>query len=272
MKLPIVNLENARIGEIELPAQFNEFINMDLIKNAFLSWQSEQYQAKGVKKTAGKKAVAKLSRRRRNYRGSYGLGISRVQRKILSRQGTRFNWAGAFSPGNVGGYRAHPQKTEKIIIKKINKKEKNMALRSALRATVESSVVVKRGHKLPENYPFIVESSMEEIKKTKDAKSILEKLGFNEELIRSNSKKIRAGKGKFRGRKYDKKIGLLLVVSNQCGLMKAARNLPGVNIVSIDKLNINYLAPGAVPGRATLFTDASINKLRNEKLYLKSKE
>jgi len=265
MKLPILNLEKVKIGEIDLPRQFNEEVNTDLIKNAFFAWQSKQYQPKGNKPGAGKKSVAKLSRRRRQYRGSYGLGISRVPRKILSRQGTRFNWVGAFSPGTVGGYRAHPPKAEEILEKKINKKEKRKAMRSALRATIEKSLVLKRGHLIPEDYPFAVQASFEGIKKTKEVKSVLEKLGFKNELKRSNSKKIRAGHGKTRGRKYDKKLGLLMVVSEQCDLIKSAKNIPGVNVVKIDSLNINQLAPGAVPGRATIFTDAALNKLKSKK-------
>jgi large subunit ribosomal protein L4e len=265
MKLPIFNLEKAKVGEIDLPKQFNEEVNSDLIKDAFIAWQSRQYQSKGNKPGAGKKSVAKLSRRRRKYRGSYGLGISRVPRKILSHRGTRFNWAGAFAPGTVGGYRAHPPKSEEILEKKINKKEKKKAFRSALRAVIEKSLVLKRGHLVPVDYPFVLQSSFEGIKKTKEAKSILEKLGFKEELERTNSKKIRAGRGSLRGRKYDKKVGLLMIVSNQCDLIKAAGNIPGVDVVKIDSLNINQLAPGASPGRATIFTDAALNKLKAKK-------
>lgn len=265
MKLPILSVENVKVGEIELPKQFNEEVNKDLVREAFIAWQSGHYQPKGNKPGAGKKSVAKLSRRRRQYRGSYGLGISRVPRKILSRQGTRFNWAGAFSPGTVGGYRAHPPKSSEILGKKMNKKEKRKAFRSALRALVEKSIVVERGHIIPEGYPFAVQSSFENINKTKEAKSILEKLGFKEELERTASTKLRAGRGGLRGRKYCRKVGLLMVVSNECDLIRAARNIPGVDIIKIDSLSIGELAPGALPGRATLFTDAAISKMRGNK-------
>ncbi len=118
MKLKIISIKKAEAGERELPAQFKGLVRPDLIKRAVLSLQSNKRQAYGASPEAGKRHSAELSRRRRKYRGSYGHGISRVPRKILSRSGLRFNWAGAVAPGTVGGRRAHPPKTEKIWTKK----------------------------------------------------------------------------------------------------------------------------------------------------------
>ena len=113
MKLAVYNLNNEKVKEINLPRQFNEQPRPDLVRRAVLAVQSHKRQPYGAKPEAGKRASAVLSRRRRDYRGSYGLGISRVPRKILSRGGTRMNWVGAFAPGTVGGRRAHPPKAGK---------------------------------------------------------------------------------------------------------------------------------------------------------------
>ena len=268
MKLPVVDVTNKKVSEMEMPSQFNEEVRSDLIKRAVVTIQKNNRQPYGAKYGAGLRASGKLSRRRRHYRGSYGIGISRIPRKILSRRGTRMNWAGAVSPGTRGGRQAHPPKAGKILNKKINKKEKRKAIRSALSATVSRQLVVLRGHQVPEGYPIIIESSFENLEKTSDVKKTFENLGLLAEMTRTSEKTIRSGKGKLRSRKYKRKIGPLIVVSKQCKIMKSSKNIPGVDVVTVNNLNAELLAPGAMPGRLTIFTDESIKRLKSEKLFL----
>lgn len=267
MKLRVLTTSKTDAGSIDLPNQFYEEVRPDLIKRAVLAIQSHKRQPYGADPEAGTKYSIKLYKRRRHYRGSYGLGISRVHRKIISRSGTRFNWIGAFAPGTVGGRKAHPPKAEKIWAQKINKKERRKAIRSAIAATIMKDLVENRGHKVPENYPFIVESKIESEKKTKDVIKTLEKLGFSDELKRTKKPTIRAGKGKARGRRYITKIGPLIVVSGECPLLKSAKNIPGVDVVNVQNLNAELLAPGTYPGRLTLWTQAAIERLAKEKLF-----
>ena len=268
MKLKIFGTSEDKTGEINLPSQFNEDIRPDLIKRAVLALQSGRRKAYGAAPEAGKRASSTLSKRRRRYRGSYGFGISRTPRKILSRRGRRMFWVGAFAPNTVGGRRAHPPKSEKILEKKINKKENRKAIRSAISATVISDIVKDRGHIVPEAYPFALDKKFEELAKTKDVMDALKKLGFEKELARAGIKKIRAGKGKSRGRKYATKKGPLIVVADDNSkLAKAAANIPGVDIVKVKELNAELLAPGTVPGRLTLWTKSAIEALETEKLF-----
>ena len=269
MKLSVIDISNNKVKEMELPSQFNEEIRPDLIKRAVLTIQSNKRQNYGASPEAGKRASVKLSKRRRNYRGMYGYGISRVPRKILSRMGRRFNWVGAFAPGTVGGRKAHPPKAEKILEKKINKKERKNAIRSAISATVLKEIVKERGHILPDNYPFIIDSKLESLSKTKDVKNFLKKIGFEEELKRVAKRKIRVGKGKSRGRKYTRKKGLLIVVSKKSKISEAARNIPGINVVEVKDLNAEVLAPGTKPGRVTLWSESAIDVLNKGGLFLK---
>jgi len=269
MKLSVIDSLNSKTGEKELPRQFNEDVRQDLIKRAVEVIQSNKRQSYGASPDAGKRASSILSKRRKAYRGMYGHGISRVRRKIMSRRGMRMNWVGAFSPGTVGGRRAHPPKAEKVLGKRINEKERRKAIRSAISATVLKELVEKRGHIVPDNYPFIVEEKIESLSKAKDVNSFLKKIGFEGELKRVMKKKIRAGKGKSRGRKYVRKRGLLVVVSKKSKLTRAAENIPGLEVVEVKNLNTEVLAPGANPGRATLWSDATINILDKEGLFLK---
>jgi large subunit ribosomal protein L4e len=267
MKLPKLDANNSKKEQVELPVQFNEVIRVDLIRRAVTAIQHNRRQSYGAKPEAGKRSSAKLSRRRRKYKGSYGHGISRVPRKILSRRGTRFYWVGAFAPGMVGGRRAHPPKASKIWEDKINKKENRKAIRSAMAATINREIVSHRGHKIPENYPFIIDNTIEKLEKTKDVTSLLKKLGFSAELTRSEIKNIRAGKGKSRSRPYKKRKGILLVTGDKCPLLHAARNIPGCEITTVKELNAEILAPGALPGRATLWSENAIKQLAEEKYF-----
>jgi ribosomal protein L4 len=87
MKLPIHDLQNNKKGDQELPKQFSEEYRPDLIRRAVLSLQSRSRQRYGTDPEAGQRHSSELSKRRRKYRGCYGFGISRVNRKIHSRLG-----------------------------------------------------------------------------------------------------------------------------------------------------------------------------------------
>ena len=267
MKLNILDHAGNKTGEIQLPKQFEEEFRPDLIQRAVLTIQSHKRQPYAASTGAGKRASAKLSRRRRKYRGSYGIGISRVPRKILSRRGTRMNWVGAFAPGTVGGRRAHPPKTEKIWWRKINEKERVKSIRSAIAATMIRDIVSERGHIMPDNFPFALDGKFEEIDKTKNVIEALTKLGLANELMRVEGKKVRAGKGKSRGRKYKRKKGPLIVVAKKGKLYRAAKNIPGVDVVEARSLNAESLAPGSKAGRLTLWTSPAIDILEKENLF-----
>jgi len=178
------------------------------------------------------------------------------------------NWVGAEAPGTVGGRRAHPPKAEKNWKKKINDKERRKAIRSALSAVMLKDLVIKRGHKLPETYPFILDNEFESLTKSKDVVDILTKLGFETELKRASEKKVRQGRGKSRARKYKQKKSILFVVDDDCNLLKSARNISGADVVKVSDLNTELLAPGADVGRLSLFSQAAIKKIQEKKLFM----
>lgn len=262
MEVKIINQKGEAKGETTLPEQFEEAFRPDLIKKAVLSLQSCRRTPYGAYPKAGQEFSAKLSKRRRNYRGSYNKGIARGQRKIMSRNGTQMHMVGAISPYAVGGRRAYPPKSEKSWIVKINDKERRKAIRSALGASLNKQIVENRGHKLPKNYPFIIDNEFETITKTKQALQALKAIGLEKELERAAHKKIRAGRGKMRGRVYKKTKGPLIVVGKECPLKRASKNLPGIEIVKAQELNAELLAPGTHAGRLTLYTTNAITEIK----------
>ncbi|MBD3318619.1 50S ribosomal protein L4 [Candidatus Woesearchaeota archaeon] len=251
---------------LKLPAQFDEIVRPDVIRRAVHVLQSVQRQRYGTDPRAGKRVSAKLSKRRRNYRGSYGHGISRIPRKIMSRRGRHFNWVGAMVPQAIGGMRAHPPKADKCWAQKMNVKQRRKAIRSAMAATLFRDIVENRGHKIPEQYPFVAEG-LEDLKKTKDVHKALSQWGFAVELAKCKKRNERAGRAKTRGRRRKVRKGPLLVVDDTCSLQFAARNIAGIDIATVKSLNAALLAPGGQAGRATIFTKKAIDKIAKENLF-----
>jgi large subunit ribosomal protein L4e len=269
--LKIKTAQNADVGVAHLPIQFSEAVRPDLIQRAVLAIQAANRQAYGGYGDAGMRHSTRVSRRRRDYRGSYGKGISRVPRKVHTRRGMQMNWVGALAAGTVGGRRAHPPKPFKDWSQKINTTENRKAIRSALAATINASTVTARGHKLPKDFPFFVDDAFEQITTTKQLEIALVQLGFADELDRASVTRIRAGKGKMRGRKHKTPTSMLFVVGkDSTALARAARNLPGADVVAVHRVNAELLAPGAAPGRLAIFTKAAIDRLSKEGLFLNS--
>jgi large subunit ribosomal protein L4e len=153
-------------------------------------------------------------------------------------------------------------------VKRIPKKEARLALLSAIAATASKEAIASRGHRIEDvpEIPLIVADSIEGLVKTSELEAALTNLGVLSDLYRvKDSRKIRAGKGKRRGRKMKQGIGPLIVVAENKGIFDAASNLPGVDVTMINNLNAEMLAPGTHPGRLTLWTNGAIERL--DKLY-----
>lgn len=111
-------------------------------------------------------------------------------------------------------------------------------------------------------------NSIEGLTKTKDVEEALIHLGVLSDIYRvRESRNIRAGKGKLRGRKMKQAVGPLIVVAEKKGLAEASNNIPGLDVVLVQNLNAELLAPGAHPGRLTLWTNSALEKL--DALYKK---
>merc|ERR1719395_192876 len=91
---------------------------------------------------------------------------------------------------------------------------------------------------------------------------MLQKLGCEEELKKvSDSKKVRSGKGKMRNRRYVMRRGPLVVYNEDNGIVRAFRNIPGVETASVDSLNLLKVAPGGNFGRFIIWTEGAFKKL-----------
>jgi len=248
MKAQVLSLTGAVDHEIDLPGVFGSEFRPDLIKKAVISLQSRRYQPHGAYVYAGISASA----------ASWGSGRGVAQVPRL-KNGSR----AAKIPQAKGGREAHPPKVEKILIKDINRKEKPKALCSAIAATVSEELVRSRGHVFNGSLPFVLASEFESLKRTKDVISALQAIGVYSDVEKAEgSRKVRAGRGKMRGRRYKQRKSLLIVTGNEH--LRAARNLAGVDVCLVDNLNVELLAPGTQAARLTLWTEEAVKKLGSE--------
>jgi len=242
--------------KIDLPECFSAEIRTDLIQEV---WRIQRTnQPYGAFVLAGKQDVArgKFRHRRHKWKTLYGLGVARGAKKMMSRRGERFYWRGAFNSGTVGGREAHPPKTVPGRIK-INKKIRELALRSSVAATASAEFIEKKyGEKFGREMPLIMSSDILS-KKPKEIAGFIEKL-LKISLLKK--KKIRAGKGKARGRKYKSVSKILLITSSKENAAKM--NCFGLETLKTNHLNVPVLSPGGTPGRIAIWTEKAVEEMK----------
>ncbi len=257
MKATIYEISGKEAGHIELPLFFRTDVRTDVIKRAVLAQQSARRQKYGSDPRAGKKTSAHYHGSRHYRFTMMNREMSRIPR-IHGKVGNLV-WRARFAPHAVKGRRAFPPLAEKNWLQKVNKKERELAIKSALAASANVDLVKTR-HKVDAS-PIIFTDDFENMHKTKDVVGLLAKIA-GKELERCAEKNVRAGRGKRRGRKYQKKKGPLVITSKNCSVLRAARAIAGIDAVSADNLNAELLAPGAQPGRAVILTKSSLGKLQ----------
>lgn len=163
-----------------------------------------------------------------------------------------------------GGHMFAPTKLWRRWFVKTNRNQKRYATASALAATAVPSLVLARGHRIEEvaEVPLVVPSNAESFTKTKEAVALLKSLNAYTDVVKvSNSRKIRAGVGKIRNRRHTQRRGPLIIYNEDKGIVKAFRNIPGVELASVHRLNLLQLAPGGHLGRFCIWTEDAIKQL-----------
>ena len=247
VKAKVVGIDGSLVEEIVLPDVYRLPVRRDLIKRAYLSEFTARLQPKGRDPLAGKRTTARSF--------GVGLGIARVPRIPGLGRAALINSA-------VGGRVAHPPRVEKKLHEEINRREKLLATASALAATSLREFVIARGHVFEaEIVPIIIDSSIEKVvHTTKQAKEFLRKIGVWSDIERAkNRTRIRAGRGKMRGRRYITPKSVLFILENHSSpLARAVASLPGVDVADPQHLNVLQLAPGGIPGRLTVVSSSAL--------------
>jgi len=222
---------------VPLPGVFTAPVRPDLVKEVHSKMNKNHRQPYAVSKYAGAQTSAE----------SWGTGraVARIPR--VPGGGTHRAGQGAFGNMCRGGRMFAPTKIWRRWHRKVNLNEKRYAMVSALAATAIPSLVLARGHRIeavPE-IPLVVDNKViDSLDKTKKAIALLKSLDAFADVDKAkDSYKIRTGAGKARNRRY------------------THRNLIGVELCSVSRLNLLQLAPGGHLGRFVIWTKDAFEEL-----------
>jgi len=250
----VFNDQGEASGSVTLPAVFKASIRPDVVNFVHTNIAKNARQAYSVNKEAGHQTSAE----------SWGTGraVARIPR--VRGGGTHRSGQGAFGNMCRSGRMFAPTKTFRKWHRAINQDQRRFAVCSALAASALPALVMARGHKIDKinEVPLVCNDGIESITKTKNAVDLLERLGAYEDVEKcADSKKIRAGKGKLRNRRFTMRRGPLIIYNEDHGIKQAFRNLPGVEVLNVDRLNLLKLAPGGHLGRFCVWSQSAFAKL-----------
>ncbi|CAL0326811.1 unnamed protein product [Lupinus luteus] len=240
---------------VALPDVMKASIRPDIVNFVHSNISRNSRQPYAVSRKAGHQTSAE----------SWGTGraVSRIPR--VSGGGTHRAGQAAFGNMCRGGRMFAPTRIWRRWHRKVNINQKRYAIVSAIAASAIPSLVQARGHRIetvPE-LPLVVSDTVEGVEKSKEAIKVLKEIGaFSDAEKAKDSRGIRPGKGKARNRRYVSRKGPLIVYGTEgAKAVKAFRNIPGVEIANVERLNLLKLAPGGHLGRFVVWTKSAFEKL-----------
>merc|ERR1711939_576853 len=251
----ILGADGASSGEtLPLPAVFSSPIRPDIVQTVHTGMAKNKRQPYAVSEKAGHQTSAE----------SWGTGCAVARIPRVSGGGTHRAGQAAFGNMCRPGRMFAPTKVWRKWHQKINLGQKRYAVASALAASSVPALLLARGHQVstvPE-VPLVINSEVfaaGAIARTSSAVGLLKSVGASADVAKvKNSRKLRAGKGKLRGRRQRR--GPLVVYDPEVDgkeLSLAFRNISGVETSSVFALNLLQLAPGGHLGRFIIWTSAA---------------
>merc|ERR1711944_308254 len=255
---PLITVYNEK-GEksdvnVKLPAVFRAPVRPDIVNFVHFEMLKNTRQAYAVSDKAGHQTSAE----------SWGTGraVARIPR--VRGGGTHRSGQAAFGNMCRGGRMFAPTKTWRRWHRKINVNQKRYAICSAIAATGIPSIVMSKGHRIEQTpeVPLVLSDKVEEYKKTKEAMGLLKRLKAWTDIEKvKNSKRFRAGKGKMRNRRSIQRRGPMIVYNQDNGICQAFRNIPGITLLNVSRLNLMKIAPGGHVGRFCIWTESAFRRL-----------
>merc|ERR1711944_8413 len=255
---PLITVYNEK-GEssnvtVKLPAVFRAPVRPDIVNFVHFEMLKNTRQAYAVSDKAGHQTSAE----------SWGAGraVARIPR--VRGGGTHRSGQAAFGNMCRGGRMFAPTKTWRRWHRKINVNQKRYAICSAIAATGIPSIVMSKGHRIEQTpeVPLVLSDKVEEYKKTKEAMGLLKRLKAWTDIEKvKNSKRFRAGKGKMRNRRRIQRRGPMIVYNQDNGICQAFRNIPGITLLNVSRLNLLKIPPGGHVGRFCIWTESAFRRL-----------
>ncbi|XP_033099949.1 60S ribosomal protein L4-A-like [Anneissia japonica] len=243
-------------NNVTLPAVFTAPIRPDIVNFVSSNMRKNTRQAYAVSVKAGHQTSAE----------SWGTGraVARIPR--VRGGGTHRSGQGAFGNMCRGGRMFAPTKTWRRWHHRTNTNQKRFAMCSALAATAIPALVMSKGHRIEQTseVPLVVSDKVQEYKKTKEAVLFLKRFKAWDDIKKVyKSRRMRAGKGKLRNRRHVQRQGPLVIYAQDNGITRSFRNIPGVTLLNVNKLNLMKIAPGGHVGRFCIWTESAFRKLND---------
>lgn len=259
MARPQVSIHGCEDGtlisrQVALPAIFKAPVRPDVVHFVHSNIAKNHRQAYAVSKEAGHQTSAE----------SWGTGraVARIPR--VRGGGTHRSGQGAYGNMCRSGRMFAPTKTWRKWHRRVNRKMRRYAICSAVAASALPALLMARGHKVDKvaEVPCVIEAGVESMTKTKQAVKLMKAIGAYDDVEKAKeSKKVRTGVGKIRNRRHTMRKGPLVIYKEDNGICKAFRNLPGVTMMNVSRLNILHLAPGGHLGRFCIWTETAFAAL-----------
>jgi large subunit ribosomal protein L4e len=246
---------NEITGSVALPGVFTAPIRLDIVNFVFSNINRNRRQAHGVDPKAGHKHSAE----------SWGTGraVARIPR--VSGSGTNRSGQGAFGNQCRKGRMFAPVKVWRRWHRRVNVTQKRHAVSAAVAATAVVPLVQARGHRINgiSELPLVFNNAVENIERTKDAVAWLTRIGAFADVERViDARTLRSGTGKMRNNRYTSRTGPLVIIGTEnVKLSQALRNVPGVTVANVNRLNLLELAPGGQLGRFVIWTESAFRAL-----------
>mmetsp|Transcript_46732 Transcript_46732/g.53902 ORF Transcript_46732/g.53902 Transcript_46732/m.53902 type:complete len:413 (+) Transcript_46732:34-1272(+) len=256
---PLLSVFNAQnpteiLDSVPLPTVFTAPIRNDIVHFVHYNIAKNTRQAYAVSLKAGHQHSAE----------SWGPGraVARIPR--VSGSGTHRAGQGAFGNMCRKGRMFAPTKVWRRWHRRVNVTQKRHAVASAIAASAVPALVMARGHKVNSvsELPLVIDN-FAHVEKARDLVTVLKAIGAYEDVVRAkNSKKLRRGKGKLRNRRYTQRRGPLLIHNEDSDKLKnAGRNIPGLEVQNVHRMNLRSLAPGGSLGRFVIWTKSAVKAL-----------
>lgn len=241
-------------SHVKLPVVFTAPIRTDIVGSVHMDMLKNTRQPYAVSVKAGHQTSAE----------SWGTGraVARIPR--VSGGGTNRSGQGAFGNMCRGGRMFAPTKTWRKWHRHINVNQRRYAICSAIAASGIPALVMSKGHRIEQvpEIPLVISDKVQELKKTKEAVGVLRKLKAWPDIEKVKaSRRFRAGKGKMRNRTRIQRRGPIIIYDKDNGITRAFRNIPGMTLIPVDRLNLLKIAPGGHVGRFCIWTESAFKRL-----------
>ncbi|KHJ48659.1 ribosomal protein, L4/L1 family [Trichuris suis] len=260
---------------VKMPAVFTVPLRSDLVRFVHTVMRLNRRHPYAVSKEAGKcfcsvrtslfllrLYVSLIGHQTSAQSWGTGRAVARIPR--VRGGGTHRSGQAAFGNMCRGGRMFAPTSVMRRWHRKVSVTQRRYAICSAIAATGVPPLVFARGHvidKIPE-LPMVVSDKIEGYKKTREAVTFLKNLAAWEDIEKVyKSERKRAGKGKMRNRRFKRKKGPLIIYNQDNGIRRAFRNIPGIEFLQVEKMNLLKLAPGGHMGRFCIWTESAFRKL-----------